>query len=82
MSLVTQTLWRSSLGDFGVFYDLDAAEELQEAEFYYLSSKQILDVHAARTRESRLTREWFYVTLQVMLQPLDRPAATCACRSS
>ena len=32
LQTLTQTLWRSSMGDFGVFYDLDVAEDLQEAE--------------------------------------------------
>ena len=27
----THKLWRSSLGNFGVFYELDAAEDLQVA---------------------------------------------------
>ena len=34
LTTLTHTLWRSTLGDFCVFYGLDVAEELQDAELY------------------------------------------------
>ena len=34
LTTLTHTLWRSTLGDFCVFYGLDVAEELQDAELF------------------------------------------------